>query len=210
MKKALLAVAVVCVGLIALAVLLVVRYGSSPTVDPTRYDGLKDPVIHTLPDQRVIEVEVAGRPEESAGRAFGLLYRSWGHLDVDRSSPVAPRARWPQDSTTPEDQWIGRFALPVPDTITSLPDPPGGNDMIPRLATWTYGETAEILHVGPYDTEGPTIARLQRAIVERGYEIAGDHEEEYVKGPGMILAGDPDTWLTIIRYPVRPVVTPGP
>jgi effector-binding domain-containing protein len=210
MKKFFVAVVAVCVVLVALAAVLVLRYGSSPEVDPTRYEGLKDPVIRTLPDQRVIEVEVAGRPEESAGRAIGLLYRTWGRLDVDRSTPVAPRARWPRGSATPVDQWVGRFALPVPDTVGSLPDPPGGSDLNPRLATWTYGETAEILHVGAYDTEGPTIARLQRAIVERGYEIAGDHEEEYVKGPGMILAGDPDKWLTILRYPVRPVVTPEP
>jgi hypothetical protein len=29
------------------------------------------------------------------------------------------------------------------------------------------------------------------------------HEEEYIKGPGMIFAGNPETYLTIIRYPVQ-------
>jgi hypothetical protein len=33
----------------------------------------------------------------------------------------------------------------------------------------------------------------------------GDHEEEYVRGPGMVFAGDPRKYLTIIRLRIRPL-----
>jgi hypothetical protein len=61
--------------------------------------------------------------------------------------------------------------------------------------------------VGGYDKEKPTIERLKAFIEQSGYEIAGLHEEEYLRGPGMIFRGNPDTYLTIIRYPVRKKVT---
>ncbi len=67
---------------------------------------------------------------------------------------------------------------------------------------WRYGTVAEILHVGSYATETPTIERLHQFIADQGYEIAGPHEEEYLKGPGMWGVKEKD-YLTIIRYQVR-------
>ena len=73
-----------------------------------------------------------------------------------------------------------------------------------ELATWEYGEVAEILHVGPYSEETPTIERLHAFIGVSGYEIRGDHEEEYLRGPGMpFIRVSPEDYYTIIRYQVR-------
>ncbi|MGB2907684.1 MAG: GyrI-like domain-containing protein [Candidatus Aminicenantaceae bacterium] len=59
-----------------------------------------------------------------------------------------------------------------------------------------------VLHIGPYSEEEPTIKRLHQYILAQGYEIAGPHEEEYLKSPGM---GNipPEEYQTIIRYSVR-------
>ena len=57
--------------------------------------------------------------------------------------------------------------------------------------------------MGPYSAEQPDIERLLRFIESSGYRVVGDHEEEYVKGPGMLFAGDPDSYLTIIRLRVE-------
>jgi hypothetical protein len=65
------------------------------------------------------------------------------------------------------------------------------------LETWPYGTIAQILHIGAYDQETPTIERLQRFIEESDYEISGDHEEEYLTSP------DAKVVKTIIRYPVK-------
>ena len=77
-----------------------------------------------------------------------------------------------------------------------------------KLETWEYGEVAEILHIGSYATENPTVEKLHQFITESGYEIVGPHEEEYLKGPGMFGKGNPDKYQTIIRYPVARVVPP--
>ena len=71
------------------------------------------------------------------------------------------------------------------------------------LETWEYGEVAEILHIGPYNKEEPTVNKLMNFIKEQGYEVAGLHEEEYLKGPTMAGPGDPEKYLTIIRYRVK-------
>ena len=93
--------------------------------------------------------------------------------------------------------------MPVPDSIATVPRGDGKDGLDVALATWEYGEVAEILHVGPYSAEEPTIARLKGFISDQGYEIAGPHEEEYVRGPGMLFAGDARSYLTLIRYQVH-------
>lgn len=57
--------------------------------------------------------------------------------------------------------------------------------------------------MGPYNAEQPDIERLLNFIKSQGYRVVGDHEEEYVKGPGMLFAGDPKNYLTIIRLRVE-------
>jgi len=73
------------------------------------------------------------------------------------------------------------------------------------ITTWAHGEVAEILHVGRYSAEQPDIERLFDFINAQGYRVIGEHEEEYVKGPGMIFAGDPEQYLTIIRLRVKKI-----
>jgi hypothetical protein len=72
------------------------------------------------------------------------------------------------------------------------------------VQTWGYGEVAEVLHVGQYADEAADIGRLQAFVAASGYRAIGEHEEEYVRGPGVIFAGDPHDYLTIIRLRVVP------
>jgi hypothetical protein len=69
-----------------------------------------------------------------------------------------------------------------------------------RLETFEEGLSAQILHVGPYSTEGPTIGRLHEFILEKGYEPHGKHHEVYMSDPKRTI---PDAWKTLIRHPVR-------
>jgi hypothetical protein len=96
--------------------------------------------------------------------------------------------------------------MPVSDSVMELPEKIREEYPKLRLETWEYGMTAEILHIGSYLSEPPTVAKLHELIAEEGYEISGPHEEEYLKGPGMFGAGNPDKYYTIIRYPVAKVM----
>jgi hypothetical protein len=70
-----------------------------------------------------------------------------------------------------------------------------------RLEPFSEGRSAQLLHVGPYATEAPTIQRLHAFIADHGCELAGKHHEIYLNDP---TRTSPDKLRTIIRQPVRP------
>lgn len=199
-KKFLIATVIVLFVVLALTVFMVF---TPQGPDLSAYAFLKEPRVTKLPDQKMLEVRVTGDPTTAGKDAFGRLFkvfyvlkRKTGGLEM-----TAPRARWPKSFDTPRNEWVGIYGLPISPTITTLPDQDGAIKAV--IATWEYGEVAEILHVGSYATETPTIQKLYAFIEQQGYVISGPHEEEYLKGPGMFLKGDPDKYHTIIRYNVK-------
>jgi len=175
--------------------------------DLTRYEPLKEPKISTLPNLKMIVVEAKGDPNVAGGKAFGLLFRMYFKVKSTPKGPnqPAPRARWPLALDTPKMEWVGLYAMPVPETTTELPQYEAAPELKASLTTWEYGEVAEILHYGRYDQEQPTVARLMEFIKAQGYEAIGAHEEEYLKGPTMFSQGDPEKYVTIIRYCVKKI-----
>jgi hypothetical protein len=70
-----------------------------------------------------------------------------------------------------------------------------------RLERFTEGRAAQVLHVGPYAAEGPTIARLHEFIHEHGFTFDGHvhrHHEIYLGDPRRAA---PEKLRTIIRQP---------
>ncbi len=164
--------------------------------DFSRYEKLKDPQIRMMPDnQKMLVVEKKGDPNKTAGPAFSLLFSAFFKVPGARMAP--PRARWLNTFTDPREEWVGLYALPLPDSVDALP---AGVEGV-KIDLWEYGEVAEILHVGAYSEETPTIEKLIAFISGQGYEIAGPHEEEYLRGPES--GPDSSRYMTIIRYQVK-------
>jgi len=69
-----------------------------------------------------------------------------------------------------------------------------------RLELLHEGAAVQILHIGPYSAEGPTIARLHDFMKENGYTFNGRHHEIYLGDP---RRSQPDKLKTIIRQPVK-------
>jgi hypothetical protein len=69
-----------------------------------------------------------------------------------------------------------------------------------RLDTFTEGSCAQLLHVGPFSEEGPTIQRLHDFIATQG-TLRGKHHEIYLSD---IRRAAPERWKTIIRQPLQP------
>ncbi|WP_293935525.1 GyrI-like domain-containing protein [Iodobacter sp.] len=67
-----------------------------------------------------------------------------------------------------------------------------------RFESFTEGRCAQILHIGPFDQEGPTIERLHDFIDSRASR-AGKHHEIYLSD---IRRANPQNWKTIIRHPI--------
>lgn len=66
-----------------------------------------------------------------------------------------------------------------------------------RLAVFAEGQCAQILHVGPFSGEGPTVERLHRHVEAHG-KRTGKHHEIYLSD---IRRAAPAKWRTIIRQP---------
>ena len=183
---------IIIVGAVGLWLL---AFGTAAAQELSICESLKTPRLTTMARQKMIVVEAKGDPNAVGKDAFGLLYKTFFSLKGVRMA--APRARWLNIATDPKNQWVGLYGLPIPDSITQLPEGIQGV----RIENWDYGEVAEILHLGPYSEETPTILKLHDFIRESGYESSGPHEEEYLKGPGM--AASPSDYRTIIRYTVK-------
>lgn len=203
-RKMLLTAAIVAVVLLLLCVAAVFMMPRGPSLEEYAY--LLEPRITTLPGQHMLVVEAKGEPNTIGSDAFGLLFKTYFKLKGVPKGPKqpAPRARWPLSPETPKDQWIGRYAIPVPEDIDVVPHVDADESgLSAALTTWQYGQVAEILHVGPYEKEEPTIRKLMQFIEASDCAIIGEHEEEYLKGPGMFAWGNPDKYMTIIRYRVK-------
>ena len=69
-----------------------------------------------------------------------------------------------------------------------------------RLERFAEGLAAQVMYLGPYAAEGPTIERLHAFIAEQGYERAGKHHEIYLGDPRRT---EPAKLKTVIRQPMR-------
>jgi len=192
---------ILIISAVVMVVLLVFTYYIMKGSDLSKFEYLKEPQIISKADQKMLVVEIKGDPNLVAGKAFSALYATYYKLkDNPKSFHLAPRARWPLSSNLPKDQWLGRYALPISETAKFPADfKQSDPSMKVEVQNWEYGNVAEILHIGPYDKEKPAIERLHNFIKKKGYRIIGEHEEEYLKGPGMFGKGDPNRYYTIIR-----------
>ncbi len=161
-----------------------------------------DPQILEMTAQKMAVVRGQGTPDEVFSKVMPALYGSVYTLKFDLKKKGLPtfkvtglRARYPDAHLKPKEEWTHILGLPVPEDTTSLPQKLP--DIKVKVEDWQYGTVAQILHLGPYDQEGPTIERLVKFIEESGYEIDGVHEEEYLTTP------DAKVVKTLIRYPVR-------
>ena len=162
---------------------------------------LAEPEIVEMGPQRMAVVVTKGDPNKVAATAMPALYGSVYKLKFELKKKGSDfkvgklRARWPDAHLVPKDEWTGMWGLPIPDNVNEIPQKVPGVDV--KLETWQYGTVAQILHLGSYKTEGPTVERLHRFIKDRGYEITGTHEEEY------LTSAKAKVQKTLIRYSVK-------
>jgi len=68
-----------------------------------------------------------------------------------------------------------------------------------RYGVIEEGLSAQIMHIGPYSEEKPTIEKLHAFIEANGYKLRGKHREIYMSDPRRVA---PEKLKTIIRQPV--------
>ena len=68
-----------------------------------------------------------------------------------------------------------------------------------RIESFSEGRCAQLMHIGPFSEEGPSIEKVHRFISTRG-RLTGKHHEVYLSD---IRKSDPSKWKTIIRQPMQ-------
>jgi hypothetical protein len=68
-----------------------------------------------------------------------------------------------------------------------------------RFESFEEGKVAQIMHIGPFSEEGPTVEKVHSFIEESGSQRIGKHHEIYLSD---IRRAAPEKWKTIIRQPM--------
>ena len=68
-----------------------------------------------------------------------------------------------------------------------------------RFESFEEGKAAQIMHIGPFSEEGPTIEKVHSFIEENKSQRRGKHHEIYLSD---IRRAAPEKWKTIIRQPM--------
>ncbi|GAA1364098.1 GyrI-like domain-containing protein [Catellatospora chokoriensis] len=187
----------------------------------------KDFVVVDVPEMRYIVVDGRGDPNTSAAyaaavealftTAYTLKFASKKALD--RDFVVGPleglwRADDPQAFVTRDKQaWAWTMMISQPDWITedmvraAVAEAAKKKDnpalAAVRLIRLAEGRCVQILHIGSYDDEAPTLDRLHhRYLPDHGLTFNGDHHEIYLSD---VRRTEAAKLKTILRQPVKTV-----
>ncbi|MCZ7661456.1 MAG: GyrI-like domain-containing protein [Thermoleophilia bacterium] len=187
----------------------------------------KAPVLVQVPPMHVLAVDGEGPPGGEAFQAalqalFTLAYsvRFAAKQELDLDYPVMPPEGlyWHAGggeltAETSHDQMAWTLQMMIPDQVpedfvervqaeTAAKGKGGPHLSDVRLRTFAEGPSAQIMHIGPYDAESATIARLVAFAEEQGYQITGKHHEIYIGDPNRAAA---DKLKTTLRLGVTKV-----
>ena len=188
------------------------------------YTARRKPGVVDVPELKFLIIDGHGDPNTSAdyGHAIEALYsvaytlkftlKKEGSLDF----PVMPlEGLWWSEKTDDfiagrKASWSWTAMLLQPDVVTDelvadATDAASDKRALPaagllRLESFSEGLSAQVLHVGPYADEEPTITRLHDFIAEEGYVRRGKHHEIYLGDP---RRSAPDRLRTIVRQPIE-------
>ncbi len=159
------------------------------------------PELTRLSKRRVLTVTTVGIPSKVAQRAVNALFGTAYGTKFKVYAPLKKKmevgrlsCRWVNAHKAPPSKWEARWGLEVSGFVAGRELRQADPRKRIQVKDWEYGLVAQILHKGPYAEEWPSIEKLHTFIAEKGYRIAGPHEEEYLTRPDVKVP------RTIIRY----------
>lgn len=189
---------------------------------PLYFPSAKEPAFVDVPSMQFVMVDGSGAPgsskefQDAIGALYGVAYtiKFAGKRVGVRDLPVMPLEGlfWTRQGEgfppADPDAWRWTLMLMEPAAVTrklfeesvrqlrERKDPPGLSKA--RLERWREGRAAQILYLGPYSGEQPTIERLHAFIRESGFRVSGKHHEIYLGNP---QRSAPEKLKTVIRQP---------
>ena len=175
-----------------------------PSMNFLMIDGHGDP-NHSLQYQQVMEALYS--------MAYSLKF-ALKPQGVEYSVAPLEGLWWMEDmrefSMLTKDRWDWRMMIMQPQPVTAelvarmtaevqrkknLPALEGL-----RFEAYEEGLAMQVMYLGAYADEGPTIARMHAFIAEQGYALRGKHHEIYLGDPRRAA---PEKLKTVIRQPIK-------
>jgi hypothetical protein len=187
----------------------------------------KDFVEVAVPAMQFVKIDGKGDPNTSPAYqdavtwlytvSYTLKFASKLKLKRDYTVPPLEGLWWADDMDTfltrEKDKWSWTMMIMAPDWIDwamfdeAVEKAAAKVDAKPpsslRLEPFEEGLSVQIMHIGPYDAEGPTIARLHgEYLPAHGLAENGHHHEIYIGDPRRTA---PEKLKTVLRQPVKRV-----
>ena len=182
----------------------------------------KKVVIVEVPPMNYFMVDGEGGPaaesyqqaiEALYGLSFTVKFDVKKGVGLDYTVMPLEGLWWAKDITAfsadRKDEWQWKMMIMQPDHVTAKhvnaatkqlreKKNPLALDKI-RFESYHEGLSVQILHIGPYDDEGPTIAQMHKFIDENGYQLHMKHHEIYLSDP---RRSKPEKLKTVLRQPI--------
>lgn len=184
------------------------------------------PAIVEVPQQRIISIDGIGDPNTALSYkaavetlfplAFKIKFIAKKELGKDYVVMPLEGLWWAQDmsrfSLENKENWLWKIFIVQPDCIDKAlcesavkmvakkKDLPALEKI--RLETLSEGKSVQIMHIGPYAEEAPTIEKLHAFARDQGFSFNGlqqKHHEIYLSD---VRRAAPEKLKTIIRQPV--------
>ncbi len=177
-----------------------------PSLQYLMFDGAGDP--NTAPEYaQAIEAlySLSYTLKFMSKRAFdrdyvvGPLEGLWWAKDM-KTFVTRDKSKWSWTMMILQPDWIekGHLCAALSEVVMKKGLP--GLEKV-RLERLEEGLSAQILHVGPYNDEGPALKRLHEEwLPANGLIETGKHHEIYLSDPRRV---EPSKLRTILRQPVR-------
>jgi len=178
-----------------------------PAMQFLMVDGHGDPNV-TSEYQQAVEVLYAV--------AYKLKFASKQQLQKDYVVPPLEGLWWAEDmrffsTARNKSLWDWTMMIMTPDWITAKMfsealeqvregKNPAALDKV-RLERYHERISVQIMHIGSYDDEGPTLMKMHNEFIpQNGYVENGKHHEIYLSDPRRIA---PESLKTVLRQPIR-------
>jgi len=182
------------------------------------------PILIDIPSFNYLMIDGKGDPNTSPqyeaavqvlySLAYTLKFATKKSAGVDYPVMGLEGLWWSENmlefSTDRKDEWLWTMMILQPDLVTpaaleqAMQDVERKKPGLPlekvRLEAFLEGKCAQVMHIGPYAAEAPTIARLHEFIFRQGLHRRGKHHEIYLGDPRRTA---PEKLRTILRQPVE-------
>ncbi len=183
------------------------------------------PVIIDVPEFNFLMIDGKGNPntskdyQKAVEALFGLAYTlkfliKKGIEEIDYKVYPLEGLWWADDmsdfANANKDNWFWTMMIRQPEVVTKehfalaleqlKKKKPEVDFSGVRFAQYCEGKAAQLMHLGPFTTEGPDIAKIHEFIKAQGGKVTGKHHEIYLSD---IRKAAPEKWKTVLRQPFK-------